>query len=78
MNPGTIGRIPEKVSDRARAIVTAGLAKEVDEVNLVSTDPPGDRPRRIIRFPMPKDNENQAEGRYRVARVPNCLRPEIF
>ena len=34
MNPGTSsGRIPAKVSDAALAIVTAGLAKDVEEVN---------------------------------------------
>jgi hypothetical protein len=33
MNDGTsIGRIPEKVLERERAIVTAGLANEVDAV----------------------------------------------
>jgi len=34
MKPGTsIGRIPAKVSLAARARVTAGFAKEVDDVN---------------------------------------------
>ena len=34
MKPGaSSGRIPEKVSVAARAIVTAGLANEVDAVN---------------------------------------------
>jgi len=33
-NPGTsIGRIPAKVSLAARAIVTAGFANDVDDVN---------------------------------------------
>lgn len=33
-NPGTsAGRIPEKVSESERAIVIAGLAKEVEAVN---------------------------------------------
>jgi hypothetical protein len=34
MNPGaSAGRIPAKVSEAARASVTAGLAKEVEAVN---------------------------------------------
>src|SRR5215470_3687650 len=34
MNPGaSVGRIPVKVSDAARASVTAGLANEVEDVN---------------------------------------------
>jgi hypothetical protein len=34
INPGaSIGRMPAKVSLRVRAIVTAGLAKEVEAVN---------------------------------------------
>jgi hypothetical protein len=34
MNPGTsAGRIPENVSDRERAMVMAGLAKDVEAVN---------------------------------------------
>ena len=34
MNRGTSeGRIPAKVSDRERAIVTAGFANDVDAVN---------------------------------------------
>ena len=34
IKPGaSIGRMPAKVSLRARAIVTAGLAKDVDAVN---------------------------------------------
>jgi hypothetical protein len=34
MNPGaSTGRMPANVSEAARANVTAGLAKEVEEVN---------------------------------------------
>jgi hypothetical protein len=34
MKPGTeAGEMPAKVSDRARPMVTAGLAKQVEEVN---------------------------------------------
>jgi hypothetical protein len=51
--------MPENVSVSERAMVIAGFAKDVDDVNQYAADPRGDHPRCILCAAMTDDDHEQ-------------------